>query len=225
MLFICTLKSLIWKSSVKKKTQKWSSCHERVGVNKDHLSTVEMTTFRCGGVRFSLGSVCMKQPRRQKKEGEDPGRAVIRQAERNHIRYTIRNPPSPFLQTSPIMSKLSCDSKYSPLWGLKWQTEDIVVYPRFFSPPVKGKPSDSKRSTCVPLKSIYFKDPIPPPSSSNGRITVNTLKSGRRWSAHPTIFFIDEGFLCKLGLSRDPHQVSPHNLLCFLTDLVECWAE
>lgn len=161
MLFICTLKSLIWKSSVKKTPQKWSSCHERVGVNKDHLSTVEMTTFRCGGVRFSLGSVCMKQPWRQKKEGEDPGRAVIRQAERNHIRYTIRNPPSPFLQTSPIMSKLSCDSKYSPLWGLKWQTEDIVVYPRFFSPQSKESHQIARGQLVFPWNQFILKTRFP----------------------------------------------------------------
>lgn len=66
-----------------------------------------------------------------------------------------QDPPSPLLQTSPIMKKE--EKSFHAVFCLKWQTGVIVVYPAPISSPLREESSDNKRSSCVILKSIYFR--------------------------------------------------------------------
>lgn len=159
MVQICAVylqyKSLIWKSAVKSGA---------IVMFIEGLMKMLRTQMKTRWLPFTVRCIrCFwlgLGAATAEKEGEDPGRAVIRQAERNHIRYTIRTPPSPFLQTSLIMSKLSCGCKYYSLL-FEVANRRYCCLPCSLFLPVKEKPSDSKRSTCVPLKSIYFKTWFP----------------------------------------------------------------
>lgn len=147
--------------------------------------------------------------------GADPGRAVIRQAERKTTSGTQSGTPpsSSFLQTPSIMSKLSCGSKYSlHSVGFEVANRRYCCLPSslFFlsSSPVEQEPSDSKRSTCVPLKSIYFKPWFPSLLLQWENNSEHLEEKGGGKSTHHYSILYRWGFLCKLGLSRDPHQLS-----------------
>lgn len=147
--------------------------------------------------------------------GVDPGRAVIRQAERKTTSGTQSGTPpsSSFLQTPSIMSKLSCGSKYSlHSVGFEVANRRYCCLPSslFFSLLHQSNKSHLiARGQLVFPWNQFILSLDSPPCSSSERITVNTLKRKAEVKVHiTTVFFIDEGFLCKLGLSRDPHQLS-----------------
>lgn len=99
------------------------------------------------------------------KEGEDPGRAVIRQAERETASGTQSGPSLSFSSNLPDNGKKKNFHVAVNAILFEVATEDIVVYPAHFTFSffftVKGEPSDSKRSSYVILKSIHFSTRFP----------------------------------------------------------------
>lgn len=117
----------------------------------------EMTGFFLGGAlsACALAPACIGSSSVGKGRGRSGLSCDQTSREKPHQVHN-QDPPSPLLQTSPIMKKE--EKNFHAVFCLKWQKGVIVVYPAcFFSPPLREESSDSKRSSCVILKSIYFR--------------------------------------------------------------------
>lgn len=168
--------------------RKWSNWHVHVRINENPQSTDEneTTTFYC-----EVHSLLLSWPgpvREQLCGWKGRGRSRLElwsDKQKGSASGTQSGPlPLPFFKTSQIMSKLSCGCKYCSVWSGK---QKILLFTLltffFFILFTSQRKAGSKRSTCVILKSIYFRTCSPSLHLQQchfGRITVNTLKRKRR---------------------------------------------
>lgn len=204
-LFILQHKSLIWKSAVKS-----GACSFKDKWKSDDYLFLLWAAFTASLAPACMGAAALSYSYRKEKRGEDPEQSCDQTSRKKTTSGTQSGPlPLPFFQTSPIMSKLSCGCKYSPLCGVWSGKQKILLFTLLTS--FKNLIARGQ------LPWNYF---LPPPPTE-------PLWGGkkRKKETHPTIIFIDEFFLCKLGLSRDPHQLLSIICCAFSSELVKCWGE
>lgn len=153
---IINLGSSSWKRSILVRISEKSS-------DDDEMRCVEMLRSLAGlhGLEFL-----------KSRRGKASGWAVIRQAERNHIRYTIRTPPLLFLPNLPDHEKGNFHVAVSAVWSGKYCCLPCML--PFFQ--------FKEKKSYTPLNAASFHPSISPPEFP----FTSLYDSFFRWS-HPEI--------------------------------------